>query len=260
VVLLGSLTFRRFDPAYEKIKAGKKPRAKAAVSPAETAAAPAVTEPMAAPPVHLGRLETGARRFGLARILAAELRLLLKGLPWWWYAVAVGLNIASVFNSTSVVKQGLLPAAWIWPLLVWSGLGCRESRHATRQIIFSAPHPLATQLPATWLAGFLVTALAGSGALVRLLAAGDTASAAAWFASALFIPSLALALGVWTGSSKAFEVVYLLWWYLGPLHPRDIPALDFTGAVTTQYWPVYLGLAVVLFAAATLGRKVQIAT
>ncbi|MEP7357839.1 MAG: hypothetical protein ABI847_11400, partial [Anaerolineales bacterium] len=116
------------------------------------------------------------------------------------------------------------------------------------------------QLPAAWLAGFLVTALAGSGALVPLLLAGDSASALAWLGGAVFIPSLALAMGVWSGSGKLFEVVYLLWWYLGPLHPRDIPALDFTGAAGAQYWPIYLGLAVALFAAAALGRRLQIAT
>ena len=38
---------------------------------------------------------------------------------------------------------------------------------------------------------------------------------------AAFIPTLALAAGVWSQSSKLFEAVYLVWWYLGPVHcPR----------------------------------------
>ena len=45
---------------------------------------------------------------------------------------------------------------------------------------------------------------------------------------ALFIPSLALALGIWSGSRKLFEVVYMLWWYAGPINQVD--TLDFMGA------------------------------
>ena len=43
-----------------------------------------------------------------------------------------------------------------------------------------------------------------------------------------FIPSMALALGVWSGSGKLFEVLYLLLWYCGPMN--RIPLLDFSGA------------------------------
>ena len=257
LVLLGSLAFDRFDPAYDRIKPEKKRRATPVIGAGE---APPAAQPSPAPAVHLGRLAPSRQRLGFARILAAELRLLLKGLPWWWYAGAAGLIITALSSSVAVVKQGLLPAAWIWPVLVWSGLGCREARYATRQIVFSAPHPLRRQLPAAWLAGFLVAALAGSGALARLLAAGQAASALGWLAGALFIPSLALALGVWSGSGKAFELIYLLWWYLGPLHPGDMPALDFTAAAGAHYWPAYVGLALGLFAAAALGRRAQLGT
>src|SRR6185503_18817201 len=41
LVLLGSLYFRRFDPAYEKNKAGKKPWSKTIIGPGDAAAGPA---------------------------------------------------------------------------------------------------------------------------------------------------------------------------------------------------------------------------
>ena len=72
----------------------------------------------------------------------------------------------------------------------------------------------------------------------------------------LFIPSLALALGVWTGGSKAFEVVYALFWYLGVLN--KVLELDYAGLYTPANWPVYLALSAMLFAGALLGRKRQL--
>jgi hypothetical protein len=72
----------------------------------------------------------------------------------------------------------------------------------------------------------------------------------------LFIPSLALALGVWSGGSKLFEAVYLFWWYIGPMH--NIPSLDFTGASSDPGIALsYLGMSAALLAAAGAGRKRQ---
>jgi len=255
LVFAGGLFFRRFDPSYQRGRLTKKSASKATNDLQET---PQTTMELIPPPASLGTLTISSRRFNFFPILLAELGLLLKGLPWWWYVGGAGLIIASLFNPLDVVRQGLLPAAWIWPILIWSGLGCREARYGTRQIIFSAAHPLTSQLPATWLAGFLVTTLAGSGVALRLLAAGEFAGLLGWLGGAVFIPSLALALGVWSGSSKAFEVIYVLWWYLGPLHPSEMPSLDFMGIATSDYWPAYLLLSVGLLLLAVVGRKRQI--
>jgi hypothetical protein len=255
LVLAGGLFFRRFDPSYEKIRQPKKSARKEGTALSET---PQTTLEQVALPVQLGALTAGSRRSNFLPILWAELRLMLKGLPWWWYASAVGLVAAPLFNPLDMVRQGVLPAAWIWPILLWSGMGCREARHATRQIVFSAAHPLTSQLPAAWLAGFLVTAVVGSGAALRLLAAGELTALPGWLGGAVFIPSLALALGVWSGSSKVFEVVYVLWWYLGPLHPFEMSALDFMGISTNSYWTTYLCLSVILIMIALFGRMRQI--
>jgi hypothetical protein len=98
--------------------------------------------------------------------------------------------------------------------------------------MFACRHPLLLRQPAQWLAGLLVAVLAGGGVLLRLLAAGDTSSIEAWLAAAVFIPSLALMLGVVTAASKVFEVTYLLLCYAGPLH--GVSVLDFIGTHGTS--------------------------
>jgi len=82
----------------------------------------------------------------------------------------------------------------------------------------------------------------------------------AWFIGALFIPTLALSLGVWSGTGKPFEILYTVLWYIGPLHA--IPQFDFMGSApataATRCPQIYLLLTCVLAAAALLGRKRQL--
>ncbi len=133
---------------------------------------------------------------------------MLKGQKWWWYAVAAGLIVACAAVPDASARGMLLACAWFWPILIWSKMGVREVRDQTSQLIFSAPHPLARQLPAVWLAGVVLALITGSGFGGRLLLAGDWRGLLAWLIGALFIPTLALTLGVWSGSSKLFEIVY----------------------------------------------------
>ncbi len=148
----------------------------------------------------------------------AELRLALHGITLWWYLVAAGLFAACLFTPL-FVSRGFLVAAWIWPLLIWSKMGTRERLFRTDQLVFSTAHPLRRQLPACWLAGVIIAVITGGGTGLRLFMAGDQLGLLAWTAGALFIPTMALTLGVWSGSSKLFEVLYLFLWYLGPGEP-----------------------------------------
>ena len=252
IALGAALFFDRFDPARGRQKR-KRGTALPAVSEASVAVAPAA-------PVRLAPLPTQHKRFYLGRMVLGELRLMLKGQRWWWYVVALGLAIAAASSPLDVVRQFLLPAAWIWPFLVWSPLGNREARHRTGQMVFSAAFPLRGQLPAAWIAGLIVALATGSGAALRLLLAGQWGALLAWAVGAAFIPALALALGVWSGSSKMFEVIYFLLWYGGPMN--QVPALDYLGAtdeaVATGMPLIYLALTLLLLGLAFAGRQRQI--
>ena len=98
-----------------------------------------------------------------------------------------------------------------------------------QQVIFSCPGILQPQFPASWMAGIALAMLTGAGAGLRLLLAGDRAGAAAWLSGAVFVPSLALSLGVWSGTSKFFEGLYTALWYLGPMN--HAPGFDYTGSL-----------------------------
>jgi hypothetical protein len=249
LTLVSALFFDRFSSSGRPQR--KKPSAQATELPTAEASPAVVTQPSRLTPLPVTR-----SGFAFGRLFLAEWRLTVRGQPWWWYLAALGYLALSLLVPLANLRGQVLPLALIWPLLVWSGLGCREARHATGPIVFSAPHPLWKQLPAAWLSGWLVALLLGGGALFRFGLAGDLVSLTALLAGLLFIPSLALALGVWTGASKAFEVVYAVFWYLGVLN--DVLELDYAGLHASGNWPIYLALSVLLLAAALLGRQRQI--
>jgi hypothetical protein len=201
--------------------------------------------------VHLTPLSGTRARFRFDALFIAELKLLLKGQRWWWFTVAAALIVAQLSSEIETTRI-LLIIAWAWPILLLSPLGCRENRYDTRQIIFSAPRPVINQLPAIWLSAVVVLALLGSGALVRFVIAGEPPSILGWITGVVFIPALALVLGVLTGSSKAFEAIYVLWLYL---LTQKVVAFDFIGMTPESPLCIYAPLAVVFLVAAAVGRQ-----
>jgi hypothetical protein len=103
-----------------------------------------------------------------------------------------------------------------------------------------------------------VAALTGGGVALRLAAVSDWRGIATWASAVLFIPSLALALGIWSSSNIPFEALYTVWWYVGPAH--HIPELDFIGTTSSSSRPVmYLLFAAILLAFSYWGRRNRLA-
>ena len=245
IALLASAFFDRFDSS----KASPR-RAKGSTTPASAVAA---SEPAPLPQVRLTPLDS-ARRFHFEALYKAELKMLLKGRRWWWYVITAGLVLTQLVAPRDSTPA-LLAITWFWMILPLSGLGNRESQNNTREMVFSAPRPVSNQLPALWLAAITVIALAGSGAFIRILLAGDVAHLLAWFGGVLFIPALASAMGALTLSRKPFEVVYVTWMYA---ILNKVPPLDFVGMTAASPWLFYMLLAVGLFALGAFARQWQL--
>lgn len=98
----------------------------------------------------------------------------------------------------------------------------------------------------------------GSGAALKFILSGDAVGLLAFISGAVLIPSLALALGVWSGTSKPFEIVYVSLWDLGPLN--KVPGLDFIGAQTDGRPGFFIPLSLALIAFAFFGRSRQLRT
>lgn len=265
VVVIAAIPFDRFDPAGSRLlarasKAGRSlsPSSRAEVQP------PLVTAGFAKPEigksaVPLTPIVRGAPKTRFVAIVVAELKLMLKGRSWWWYLVALGLTIPTPFIPLDRVAEMLFAGGMLWPVLLWSGMGTRELRHRTFPTVFATVRPLSRQLPAMWMAGVIVAAVMATGYAVRMVVGGSGADLYGLVVGVLFVPSLALALGVWTNGSRTFEIVYLLLWYISIQDGATV--FDYRGATAEAVRsgvPVYFAvLAVGLMALAVVGRKKQ---
>jgi hypothetical protein len=232
LILLSAAWFARFDPSREGLR-------RAPAKPDEAQASEPVQKRHKGTRIALPSLSPLVSKLVQVNpflgVLFAELRMLLNGRRWWWWLVMAGLTVAILANPHSTAVQYLLPVAWLWPLAIWSKMGNRERKNNTYQMVFSSARPVLRQLPAAWLAGVLATALLEIGGVVVARSSGDLPGLAGWVGAVLFVPALALALGVFSSGSRLFEVVYLIWWYVGPF--QQTPGIDFTRGAPHVYLP-----------------------
>jgi len=255
LILLSAAWFARFDPSREGLRRARgKPEGAKEGEPAEPRKkALRISRRIALPNLSplVSRL---AQVNSFLGVLFAELRMLLNGRRWWWWLGIAGLNIAILASPLETTKEYLLPLAWLWPLPIWSEMGNRERKNNTYQMVFSSARPVLRQLPAAWLAGVLTTALFGIAGATVFLLNGDLPALAGWVGAVIFIPTLALTLGVFSSGSRVFEVVYVIWWYLGPL--QKSAGMDFTAGAPQVYLLAAAGL--LLLSAYWRGRQVRV--
>ncbi|WP_033037060.1 hypothetical protein [Streptomyces monomycini] len=268
VALLPALWFRRFDPAHGKRPAGpSQGEASAGPSQREAPAGPFPSGFVDEAPYgdEATRSAAGGRGSVLAllrtppeqgrvllRLWAGELRILLQGVSkWWWWGAGLWVFLG-VCSPVPGATRLMLPVAWLWPVLIWSRLGTQRYEHGVDGILGAYPSTH-RRVVAEWAAGVALTAVAGLGPLARLVVAGDAAGVACWAAGALFVPSLALALGTLSRTHRLFQAVYLPLWYTVA---NGLPVFDFMGAIRIEGQPAGLPPAVVLAVSAVLGAVV----
>jgi len=133
IVLAAAIPFDRFDPARRRIRWQRKrkrlrpglrvwQKLLGAVGLSKSVTNDAVTSSITNVAIDLTQLHEKCPHRRFWAILLAEVRLMIKGQKWWWYTVALGLIIASLFSPLDVVRRYLFPAAWLWPILLWSAL------------------------------------------------------------------------------------------------------------------------------------------
>lgn len=255
LVALSSIFFHRFDltRSPKRKKEGKLPELEDAESRSESKQVND-EEIRLTPYTH----EQGRTRY--FHTLAMELRLMLKGLRIWWYLIALLMVVLGLLLPIESVLRFVLPFTWVWPVLIWSAMGTNETYYRTHQLIFTAVHPVRNQFIALWVAGIVFTYLTGIGAMIHFLVGGEWGNVTALAVGGLFIPTLAVASGIWSGSGKLFQFVFMLLWYLGPVNKWSM--MDFMGtspgAVERGVYWYYLLATIVLFFLALIGRVRQV--
>lgn len=203
-------------------------------------------------------LPAATTQFSFLRVFIIELLLMFKRLPYWWYVIAASLLVGALLSDGQHLGI-LLSVSWLWPVAIWSASGCREIKDNTEELVYTSPHIIYRQLPALWLAGATVALVTGSGVLVHVAVQGDWQTFVGIVVGALFISSLAISLGIWSRSSKLFEILYLaFFWYAGLMN--GIQVFDFVGLNNPNYNSAlaYLIVSLLLMSFAALGKTRQL--
>lgn len=224
--IIASIFFKRFDPALEKRKLSKVGLELKLKEITKTEVHPVTRK------YHLTPLSLKAFKFSIRRLLIQELRLMVKGLGWWWYVITLGFIISGALVPIDILLRWIFPITWIWPLIIWSKMGSRELYYRTNQYVFTAAYPIKHHLPITLLAGVVIASITGIGAAINLAINGELLHLLAWIIATVFIPSLALSLGILSVGRKLFEVVYIILWYIGPMSQGKY--FDFMGVSSTS--------------------------
>ena len=257
IAAAASIPFDRFDPALGSVtdSGSRLTRFCNSIFPRRAHVEPMV-EPAFAPEskINLSPLADRISRSRFGAILLAEFKLLLKGKKWWWYGIAIAISLLGLIgppggkNVTSVV-------AMAWPVLAWSALGTRETYFETYKLIYSATRPLGRQVIAVWLSGVALGIIALTGVSLRAIQEEQVQYLPVFLVAALFAPSLAFALGTWSGTPRLFEVIYLSWWFIGANGVRPLDFMQTQQA--TPSFPMliaYLILAMILLILGLAGR------
>ncbi|WP_097320536.1 hypothetical protein [Paractinoplanes atraurantiacus] len=177
------------------------------------------------------------RGWGFGRVVVGEVRILVGGVSRWWWLGAAALVVAGL--ALPAAASGLLAAAWIWPVLVWSRLGCQAREQGAEALLGACPGAVLGVL-AQWLSGVVLTVAVGVGPALAMAVDGRLAE---WLAGAVFVPALALALGVIGRTQRFFQAIYPLLWYLVV---NDVAGLDYMGVLPGGPSPVTIATAAML--------------
>lgn len=266
LAVVPAIWFGRFDPARTAGRPGTKGSQGGPFGEEEAVLTADQAARLPRAPVYRPLAPASARPvLAVWRLLAGEARILLQGIPGWWWLAAAAINAASLAVPAGLVRPAgastalLLSAAWIWPALIWSRLGTQRHENGLDTLLSAYPGAR-QQVAAEWAAGVILTAVTGLGPLLRMAAAADGPRVAAWAAAVAFIPTLALMLGTVSRTHRMFQALYVILWYAAVNQVR--PA-DYMGTVLVNGRPagpsplVWAGIAVAMLAVVVAVRAAR---
>lgn len=192
---------------------------------------------------------TAAPVFGLLR---NEINLVASNVFFLWrWAFAAGIALSWFLpinvqgGETPIVLLAALPLPFL------SQCGTLEKTFSTKQLLMPCPS-FRLKRPLALIVNLYFTLAVSAGVIVRLFIAGDTGVALSWLTGCFFLSALAFSLGYLVKTSRVFEAVFAVLFYLGPL--KGWPYLDFLG-LHGNYSLVYLIAGLVLTAAGFAAKE-----
>ncbi|HKV73834.1 MAG TPA: hypothetical protein VJN95_04885 [Gemmatimonadales bacterium] len=243
LLLLALAAFHRFDPVRVRAAAKQGGRGPLALLDRLFKPVTRLLLPIAAAG---GRMRW---RFGGQALADAAATFMLSPVT---LAALLVLAVLSLTTPLDGLRGGVLPAMSVLLVLALADIPTRDRAAGTGPMLDSMPILRSTRV--LWkLASAVLVALAFALVPLLRLAVAAPGSAVALLVGTLFTASLAISLGVLTGTPKTFAALFLFFLYL-VINGGALPALDFAGWTGLATPAVTLGyfVATVLFASAAI--------
>lgn len=219
LVYLASMFFHRFDLKERTRSVSRRERNEPAIVPAS------------AQSIRVSQLPAVQSAYGIGPFIKTELLLLYrKGSPWFWLVNAGGM-IALLFAPIIVAHQFILPALWFLQVTRLSDLSAKEKMNGLHYFTYASFQPLKRLLSSQIIAGVILVVLLASPLIIRLLIGGEMLSVVSIIVGAMFIVLSAASLGIITGGTKLFEILFFLLTYC---NINRIPFMDYFGGINAN--------------------------
>lgn len=164
--------------------------------------------------------------YSILPFIKTELLLLIrKGNKWFWL-VSIAAWLVMLFVPLAIAHTYLLPGILFLQVTRWSDLTTKEKTNRLHYFTYASYKPLMRMLPAQILAGVLLAVALALPVILRCAAATDGYAVLNVLNGSVFVVLLAACLGILSGGSKLYEILFFLLTYSVI---NKIPATDYLG-------------------------------
>lgn len=169
--------------------------------------------------------------YSILPFLKTELLLLVrKGNKLFWLLITA-LWLSMFFAPLSISHVYLLPVLWFLQVTRWSDIATKEKTSRVHYFSYASYRPLVRMLPAQMLAGIIFAIILAIPVLLRYLLAQDVFAMLHILNGAILIILSAFCLGILSGGSKLYEILFFLLTYC---NINQIPFSDYLGSQEHQ--------------------------
>jgi hypothetical protein len=175
--------------------------------------------------------------YGIFPFIKTELLLLIRQGNKWLWLLNGGLWVAMFIAPLPVAYTYMLPVLLFLQVTRWSDLVTKEKTNRVHYFAYASYKPLQRMLPAQIFAGILLALSLALPVLLRNAVALNGYAIINIVNGAIFIVSLAAALGILSGGKKLFEVVFFMLTY-AIVNKMDVA--DYLGSLTHNNAGMYI--------------------
>lgn len=183
-------------------------------------------------------------------IIESKLKIMLALPNLWWYGIVIICSVGVLFAQGDNLYKFLIPAIWILPIFIWSKLGTIEKNFHMEDYLLTYKNYRNTEILNSVTAGIIFTIVINISVIIKFLMLGNLIGVLYVFMAVFFVNALGIFIGSFFASSTAFEIIYIILWYVGVLN--GLSSLDFIGLTRNAactYIPVVfflIGIALVI--------------